>query len=116
MATTKRKSPGNAKAPAMTGKGDHTRTRRTLRTHPRATAFAVGAAFAPWFLGSAFADPAANQLPTGGQIGAGSVTISTAGTKMQIDRSTTFHRHQDAVWACFRARWKEMTGYDCPVQ
>jgi len=38
------------------------------------------------------------------------------GTPMQIDRSGTFHRYEDAVWACFRARWKEMTGRDCPVE
>lgn len=37
------------------------------------------------------------------------------GAKVQIDRSDTFHSHEDAVWACFRARWKEMTGRDCPV-
>lgn len=37
------------------------------------------------------------------------------GCKVEIDRSRTFHRHEDAVWACFRARWKEMTGKDCPV-
>jgi hypothetical protein len=37
------------------------------------------------------------------------------GTKVEIDRSRTFHDHDEAVWACFRARWKEMTGKDCPV-
>ena len=39
MATAKRKTPGSiAVNRATTGKGDHTRTRRTLRTHPRVTA------------------------------------------------------------------------------
>lgn len=38
------------------------------------------------------------------------------GTKMQIDQSRAFNRYEDAVWACFRARWKEMTGRDCPVE
>ncbi|MES1152475.1 MAG: hypothetical protein ABUL54_11300 [Dongia sp.] len=28
----------------------------------------------------------------------------------------TYTRHNDAVWACFRARWKEATGQECPVQ
>jgi len=37
------------------------------------------------------------------------------GQKVQIDRSRTFHDYNEAVWACFRARWKEMTGKDCPV-
>jgi hypothetical protein len=34
---------------------------------------------------------------------------------MEIDESRVFHRYHDATWACFRARWKEMTGRDCPV-
>ncbi|MEA3195107.1 MAG: hypothetical protein QOD26_3440, partial [Betaproteobacteria bacterium] len=102
MATTKRKSPGNKagyKAVSVkAGKGNQARTRRSLHTHPRVTAFAVGAAFAPWFLSSAFADPAPNTLPTGGQVGAGSVTISTTGTKMQIDQAS-----DKAIinWNCF---------------
>src|SRR5260221_603894 len=99
MATTTRKTPRNkAVNKATAGKGDQTRTRRTLRTHPRVTAFAVGAAFAPWILGPAFADPAANQLPTSGSVAAGAVTISTAGTKMQIDQTS-----DKAIinWNCF---------------
>ena len=38
------------------------------------------------------------------------------GTPMQIDQSRAFTRYHDAVWACFRARWKEMTGGECPVE
>lgn len=38
------------------------------------------------------------------------------GTPMEVDRSRAFHRKEDATWACFRARWKEMTGGDCPVE
>ncbi len=38
------------------------------------------------------------------------------GTKVLIDPSRVFHDHDEAVWACFRARWKEMTGRDCPVE
>ena len=38
------------------------------------------------------------------------------GTPMQIDNSRTFHDHDEAVWACFRARWREMTGVECPVE
>ena len=37
------------------------------------------------------------------------------GTPMQVD-DRAFHKYDDAVWACFRARWKEMTGADCPVE
>ena len=37
------------------------------------------------------------------------------GTPMQVD-GRAFHNYDDAVWACFRARWKEMTGADCPVE
>jgi hypothetical protein len=38
------------------------------------------------------------------------------GSKVQVDNSRVFQDHDDAVWACFRARWKEMTGRDCPVE
>ena len=38
------------------------------------------------------------------------------GTPMHIDQSRAFGSYQDAVWACFRARWKEMTGRDCPIE
>lgn len=37
------------------------------------------------------------------------------GSKVQIDQSRIFRSHDEAIWACFRARWKEMTGRDCPV-
>jgi filamentous hemagglutinin family protein len=85
MATKK-----SSKAVNSTGsdKGAHARTRPTLRTYPRAAALAVGAAFAPVWLSPAFADPASTQLPTGGTVAAGNVTISTTGTKMQIDQAS----------------------------
>ena len=38
------------------------------------------------------------------------------GTPMQIDESRAFDTYKEAVWACFRTRWKEMTGRDCPVE
>ena len=38
------------------------------------------------------------------------------GTPMQIDQGRAFASYRDAVWACFRVRWKEMTGRDCPVE
>ena len=38
------------------------------------------------------------------------------GTPMQIDESRAFGSYEQAAWACFRARWKEMTGRDCPVE
>ena len=27
----------------------------------------------------------------------------------------TFSSHAEASWACFRARWQEITGHPCPV-
>jgi hypothetical protein len=38
------------------------------------------------------------------------------GTPMQVDESRAFHRYEEAAWACFRARWREMTGSECPVE
>jgi hypothetical protein len=38
------------------------------------------------------------------------------GMPMQIDQGRVFSSYQDANWACFRARWKEMTGRECPVE
>src|SRR4029434_511661 len=34
------------------------------------------------------------------------------GTPMQIDQSRAFASYHDVTWACFRARWKEVTGRD----
>src|SRR6185503_748868 len=65
------------------------RTRRVLRTQPRALAFAVGAALLPWtLLHSAFAQTSANTLPTGGTVTSGSATISSSTNKLQIDQYT----------------------------
>jgi len=38
------------------------------------------------------------------------------GTKVQIDETRQYHSYEDAVWACFRARWQEMTGEECPFE
>ncbi len=38
------------------------------------------------------------------------------GAKMTIDTGRSFHSHGEAEWACFRARWREMTGAECPVE
>jgi hypothetical protein len=38
------------------------------------------------------------------------------GMPMAIDQSRAFGSYRDANWACFRARWKEMTGRECPVE
>ena len=27
-----------------------------------------------------------------------------------------FKRYEDALWACFRARWREVAGEECPVE
>src|SRR5437667_6936157 len=90
MATTKRTSPRNTRSRKninmARGSG---RTKRVLRTQPRALAFAVGAALFPWtFLNPAYADPAANMLPTGGSVAAGAASISTSGSNMQVTQST----------------------------
>ena len=37
------------------------------------------------------------------------------GTPM-VEYGPAYTRYADAVWACFRARWKETTGHECPVQ
>jgi hypothetical protein len=37
------------------------------------------------------------------------------GTPM-TEYGPTYTRFADAVWACFRARWLEVTGKECPVQ
>src|SRR5712692_9145282 len=82
MATTTRKSPGNLAS-------IQTRTRRAMRTQPRAAVLAVSAALMPWiWVQPAAADPAPSQLPTGGQVTAGTANISTSGSKMQIDQAT----------------------------
>ena len=62
--------------------------RKRVSTDPRCIALAVAAAFAPWFVPAAHAQLAANTLPTGGQVSAGAASISTDGSKMQIDQST----------------------------
>src|SRR5678815_2744989 len=91
MATTKRKSPGDKGKPA--GHGDQTRTRRTLRTHHRATALAVSAAFMQWlWVQPSWAGPSepTSNLPTGGQWaknpdGTAGGTIKTpSATEMQL--------------------------------
>jgi hypothetical protein len=37
------------------------------------------------------------------------------GTPM-TEYGPTYTRHADVMWACFRARWLEATGKECPVQ
>lgn len=29
---------------------------------------------------------------------------------------TAYHRYEDALWACFRARWQEVSGEECPIE
>src|SRR6266850_3862330 len=91
MATTKRTSPRNTSSPKnvnMARSSAH--TRRVLRTQPRALAFAVGAALFPWtFLSPALAQTSATALPTGGSVAAGSASISSSGSNMQITQSTS---------------------------
>lgn len=37
------------------------------------------------------------------------------GTAVTVD-GPAFHRYEDALWACFRARWREVSGEDCPIE
>jgi hypothetical protein len=37
------------------------------------------------------------------------------GTAMQ-EFGPTYGTYGEASWACFRARWREITGQDCPVE
>jgi hypothetical protein len=37
------------------------------------------------------------------------------GEPVEIDWNRAFDRYEDAVWACFRERWREVTGQECPV-
>ena len=37
------------------------------------------------------------------------------GMKVEVDDSQVFTDYGAAVWACFRARWQEVTGKACPV-
>src|SRR5438094_8642291 len=90
MATTKRTSPRNTRSRKNINMArGSARTKRVLRTQPRALAFAVGAALFPWtFLNPAYADPAANMLPTGGSVAAGAASISTSGSNMQVTQAS----------------------------
>src|SRR5947207_4298968 len=90
MATTKRTSLRNTRSSTNVNiaKGN-ARTRRVLRTQPRALAFAVGVALVPWtLLNPAYAQIAATTLPTGGTVAAGTASISTAGSSMQVTQSS----------------------------
>src|SRR3954468_11412252 len=65
------------------------RTRRVLRSQPRMVAFAVGAALFPWtFLSPVLAQTSATALPTGGQVAAGTATLTYSPNKLQIDQSS----------------------------
>lgn len=37
------------------------------------------------------------------------------GQKVEIDQRQSFSKYEDAAWACFRERWREVTGQECPV-
>jgi len=37
------------------------------------------------------------------------------GTPM-TEYGPTYKTQAEASWACFRARWKEVTGHECPVE
>src|SRR3954468_18167180 len=90
MATTKRTSPRNKHSGTNAIAKGNARTRRVLRTQPRSLAFAVGVALVPWtLLNPAYAQMAASTLPTGGTVAAGSATISTSGSNMQVTQGSS---------------------------
>src|SRR5512141_2078868 len=91
MATTKHTSARSIRSRSnVNGARGSARTRRYLRTRPRAIAFAVGTALLPWtFLSPALAQTSATALPTGGQVTAGSATLTYTPNKLQIDQSTS---------------------------
>lgn len=60
--------------------------RAPLPAERRVLAFAVGTALLPW--GVAYADVAANTLPTGGQYAYGSGSINQSGSNLQITQTT----------------------------
>ncbi|WP_374653223.1 hypothetical protein [Dongia sp.] len=41
---------------------------------------------------------------------------SKRGMKVETDDSMVFTDYAAAVWACFRARFQEVTGQPCPIQ
>src|SRR4051794_16167562 len=90
MATTKRVSARTQRSaikPALPRAS--ARTRRVLRTQPRMIAFAVGAALFPWtFISPVLAQTTATALPTGGQVAAGTATLTYSANKLQIDQSS----------------------------
>jgi hypothetical protein len=38
------------------------------------------------------------------------------GLPVEVSEDQAFSSHDDAVWACFRARWQEVFGQPCPVE
>src|SRR2546430_11749159 len=90
MATTKRISTRNTRSRKNVNMArGSARTKRVLRTQPRALAFAVGAALFPWaFLSPALAQTSASALPTGGQVTAAAATLSYCTNRLQIDQSS----------------------------
>ena len=62
-------------------------SQQELRARPRAIALAVGTALLP-LLSPAYADVAPGTLPSGGTVAAGSASISSSGSKMQVNQSS----------------------------
>jgi filamentous hemagglutinin family protein len=77
---------GRRTIPANFGGVMPRKNRKSAALRPTRVALAVGAAFLS--SQAVLADPATNQLPTGGSVAAGTVTISTTGSKMQIDQAS----------------------------
>jgi hypothetical protein len=81
MATTKRSRSTKNATRSRAVVAQRPRPARTLDTHPRSLALAVGAALLPW--------STAQALPTGEQIVAGDVTVSRPTShSMQINQAT----------------------------
>src|SRR6267143_143602 len=89
MATTKHASPSKRFRTQVKMPRSDARSGRHLHTQPRVIALAVGAALLPWtFLSPAYADVAPSTLPTGGTVTAGSASISSSGSNMQITQGS----------------------------
>src|ERR671924_503729 len=83
MATTKRAGLSMQREMHRSARSQH-----RLHMQPRAVALAVSAALLPCSLSSAYADVAPSTLPTGGTVAAGSASISSSGSNMQITQSS----------------------------
>jgi filamentous hemagglutinin family protein len=110
MAITKRAGSSKRSCGQAKTQRSYAHHERALRTRPRAIALAVGTALLPWtLLNPALAGTTPTTLPTGVQTIAGSATVTTNGTKMQIDQSTGTAILGAQTWSIGSDAWVNMT-------